>query len=164
MSAQLAWASFMVEVQAWTSSRSPVWSTTPGRGREACAHLTYLRKTTLSGNLANNPRLPDGGLLREFGWQRPLLERVAMVEVQVQLYSILREKLPPEARGRTLMRLDEKATLDELLQKLDIKRRVVISVNGKHEPDSSRPLRDNDEVKIFSSVSGGQLCLDALAC
>jgi len=77
------------------------------------------------------------------------------VEVRVQLYSILREKLPPEAKGRVILQLDEKATLAKMLEELDIKRRVVISVNGVYEPDWSRVLQDHDEVKVFSSVSGG---------
>ena len=78
-----------------------------------------------------------------------------MLEVHVQLYSILREKLPSSARGRTVLRLDDDATLAEVLETLDIHRRVVISVNGDYEPDRSRLLRDQDEVKVFSSVSGG---------
>jgi thiamine biosynthesis protein ThiS len=78
-----------------------------------------------------------------------------VIEVQVQLYSILREKLPAEARGRTVLRLEEPATLDDLLGALDIRRRVVISVNGEHETDNGRRLRDQDEVKVFSAVGGG---------
>jgi sulfur carrier protein ThiS len=78
-----------------------------------------------------------------------------VIEIHVRLYSILREKLPAEARGRTTLQLEEPVTLDDLLRRLDIERRVVISVNGKHEADRSRLLRDQDEVKVFSSVGGG---------
>ncbi|MFN2224446.1 MAG: MoaD/ThiS family protein [Candidatus Promineifilaceae bacterium] len=78
-----------------------------------------------------------------------------MISVHVQLYSILREKLPAEAQGRTTLRFEDGATLDDVLQRLAIGRRVVISVNGRHEPDGVRPLQDEDEVKIFSSVGGG---------
>ena len=77
------------------------------------------------------------------------------MQVHLQLYSILRDKLPPEAKGRAVLRLDEAATLADLLDELDIKRRVVISVNEAHETDKSRQLQDGDQVKIFSSVSGG---------
>ena len=73
----------------------------------------------------------------------------------MQLYSILREKLPPEAEGRAVLQMEEDATLAELLDELDISRRVVISVNGDHESDRSRRLQDGDEIKIFSSRSGG---------
>jgi thiamine biosynthesis protein ThiS len=77
------------------------------------------------------------------------------LEIHLQLYSILREKLPAEAKGRTILKLDEGATLTDLLKQLGIKRRVVISVNDVQESDRSVQLTDGDEVKIFSSVSGG---------
>jgi len=78
-----------------------------------------------------------------------------MLDIYLQLYSILREKLPPEAEGRAVLQMDDGVTLAELLDELDISRRVVISVNGDHESNRSRKLQDGDEVKIFSSISGG---------
>ena len=78
-----------------------------------------------------------------------------MVDINLQLYSILREKLPPEAEGRAVLQMGEGVTLADLLVELDISRRVVISVNGVHESDRSQRLQDGDEVKIFSSISGG---------
>jgi thiamine biosynthesis protein ThiS len=77
------------------------------------------------------------------------------LDINLQLYSILREKLPKDAKGRAVLQLDEGVTLADLLDELDINRRVVISVNGVHESDNTRQLKDGDEVKIFSSVSGG---------
>jgi thiamine biosynthesis protein ThiS len=78
-----------------------------------------------------------------------------MVEIHLQLYSILREKLPPESNGKVDIHLSEGAVLADLLEELGITRRVVISVNGDHESDMSRRLQEGDQVKIFSSVSGG---------
>ncbi|NIS79638.1 MAG: hypothetical protein GTO14_05385 [Anaerolineales bacterium] len=77
------------------------------------------------------------------------------MEIHLQLYSILREKLPSDAKGRAVLQLDEGTTLADLLEDLDIVRRVVISVNGVHITDKSHQLRDGDVVKIFSSISGG---------
>ena len=77
------------------------------------------------------------------------------MEVNLQLYSILREKLPPEAKGRAVIKMDNDATLADLLKELDITHRVVISVNDAHEVEMSRQLQDGDAVKIFSSISGG---------
>ncbi len=54
-----------------------------------------------------------------------------------------------------MLQLDEGATLADLLDELGIERKVVISVNDTHETNKSRQLQDGDEVKIFSSVSGG---------
>jgi len=77
------------------------------------------------------------------------------LKVHLQLYSILREKLPPEAKGKVVLQLEQGATIDSILQEFDIERRVVVSVNDKYEPDKSRQLRDGDKIKIFSSISGG---------
>ena len=77
------------------------------------------------------------------------------MEVRLQLYSILREKLPPEAKGKATLTLEEGTSLAGILAKFDIEHRVIISVNGIHETDYSRELHDGDEVKIFSSVGGG---------
>ena len=77
------------------------------------------------------------------------------LNIHLELYSILREKLPPEAKGKVFMQLEDGATIDSILKEFGIKRRVVVSVNGKYEPDKSRQLRDGDQIKIFSSISGG---------
>ena len=78
-----------------------------------------------------------------------------MLKIHLQLYSILREKLPPESNGQAVLQLKDGASLQDLLNKLDITRKIVISVNDAHESDMSRRLRDGDQVKIFSSISGG---------
>ena len=78
-----------------------------------------------------------------------------MLEIHLQLYSVLREKLPPESNGQAVSQLNDGASLKDLLDELDITRKVVISVNDEHESDMSRRLQDGDQVKIFSSVSGG---------
>jgi sulfur carrier protein ThiS len=77
------------------------------------------------------------------------------MEIEVQLYSILREKLPPEAKGKAVFQLNEEATLSDLLRELDITQRVVISINGFHSQDKSQQLVNGDQIKIFSSISGG---------
>jgi sulfur carrier protein ThiS len=81
------------------------------------------------------------------------------LEIYLQFYSILRERLPPEAKGRAVLQLDKGATLADILEMFNIHRRVVLSVNGAHESNTSRRLVDGDEVKIFSSISGGYLLL-----
>ena len=76
------------------------------------------------------------------------LQKEEILEIQLQLFSILREKLPPEKKGKTTLHLNEGTTVADLLRKLDINRRVAFSVNGNQESDG-------DAVKIFTSVGGG---------
>ena len=77
------------------------------------------------------------------------------MEIHLQLYSILREKLPAKSNGRAVLQVKDAASLADLLDELDIDRKVVVSVNGAHESDMSRRLQNGDQVKIFSSVGGG---------
>jgi sulfur carrier protein ThiS len=63
--------------------------------------------------------------------------------------------LPPKSKGQALVRLDDGASLQDLLDKLGIRQKVVISLNNALELDRSRQLQDGDRVKIFSSISGG---------
>lgn len=77
------------------------------------------------------------------------------MKIHLHLFSILREKLPPGAEGQTVLQVDEGTTLKDLLQKFDINRKVVISVNDVQETDHSRQLNDGDQVMVFSAVSGG---------
>lgn len=77
------------------------------------------------------------------------------MKVHVQLYSILREELPEEAKGKITLNFEETTTLGQVLEDLDISQRVVMSVNDVHESDRARELHDGDGIRIFSSVSGG---------
>ena len=77
------------------------------------------------------------------------------MKVNLQLYSILREKLPPEAKGRTVLELKADSSLEDLFQELGITRSVVVSVNGIHVREKEFLLKDGDTIKIFSSISGG---------
>jgi len=78
-----------------------------------------------------------------------------ILNIHLQLFSILRDKLPPELKGKTTMHLNEGATLKDLLRELEITHKVVISVNDIQETDHTRQLVDGERVKIFSSVGGG---------
>ena len=77
------------------------------------------------------------------------------IKINLQLYSILREKLPQDAKGQAVLQLNHGTSLQDLLEELEINRKVVISVNDDHESDLSRRLQDGDRVKIFSSIGGG---------
>jgi sulfur carrier protein ThiS len=83
------------------------------------------------------------------------LQTEATLDIHLQLYSILRERLPPEDKGRATLQLEAGSTLGDLLAALEITRSVVVSVNGDHITDKKQPLQDGDRVKIFSSTSGG---------
>jgi thiamine biosynthesis protein ThiS len=94
-------------------------------------------------------------LNRDYILPREYYPKEEILEIHLQLFSILRDILPPELKGRTVIQLNEGSTLKDLLTELDINRRVAISVNDLQERKRSYKLEDGDEVKIFTSVGGG---------
>ena len=75
--------------------------------------------------------------------------------IKVALFSVFREKLPREARGRTTLEMPEGSTLTDLLNKFDIKITAICSINNQLEYDLTTQLKDGDEVYIFRPIGGG---------
>jgi sulfur carrier protein ThiS len=79
------------------------------------------------------------------------------MQVQVHLFSLLREHLPPGGeRGRATVTLPEGTTVADLIAHLGITRRVRLAiVNGTQEENHQRRLQDGDHVKLFPTMVGG---------
>ena len=85
------------------------------------------------------------------------------MKVSVKLMASLRSRLPPDARGGTVvLDLDAGATVDTVLQRLGIAHGLVhvVMVNDEMETDRSRALADGDDVVILPPVAGGAGRLD----
>lgn len=78
-----------------------------------------------------------------------------MLRVNVILHSILREKLPPEARGRAALDLEEGACLKDVILRLDLPAELVCAVNEKVERDLDHPLQDGDLIRFLRPGAGG---------
>jgi sulfur carrier protein ThiS len=77
------------------------------------------------------------------------------VEVEVHLYSILRERLPSESKGIARVTMPEGATVADLLARFEIDQPVVVVVNGSRVRDRLEKLQTGDVVGIFTPVAGG---------
>jgi sulfur carrier protein ThiS len=77
------------------------------------------------------------------------------MKIHIVLHSILREKLPPLAHGKTVIELPEGSHLKDALTRLDIAVTVVCAVNGEIEKDLQRVLIEGDEVRCFRASGGG---------
>ena len=76
------------------------------------------------------------------------------MNVSVTLHGLLRDYLPKKAKGKTTLDLAEGATLNDILQALQINRTVNGTLNGV-EVDLSHVLKDGDEVQLFRPIAGG---------
>ena len=77
------------------------------------------------------------------------------MKVNIHLHGILRDKLPPETKGRAAIDLKNGTTVADLLDHLDLNRRVVVAVNEEEESDHAQILRDGDKVTVFTIIGGG---------
>lgn len=96
------------------------------------------------------------------------------MEIEVQLFSILRECLPTDTKaqghsqGKAIITLPEGATLADLITELGIDQYLgyppaelttkagwQFMVSGRFAPDVARVLQDGEQVRVFPPVSGG---------
>ena len=63
--------------------------------------------------------------------------------------------LPDSDKGKATLTLSIGSSIADLLNKLQIKRKVAVAVNGDEEKGLDHVLSDGDEVLVFTVISGG---------
>jgi hypothetical protein len=77
------------------------------------------------------------------------------VKVLVILHSYLREKLPPQTKGRAELEFSPGARVADVFSYLNLPPQVAWALNGKLERDTSLALSEGDEVRVFRQGAGG---------
>ena len=77
------------------------------------------------------------------------------MKINLELMGPLMDFLPDSDRGKAAMTLNDDSTIADMLNKLKIKQKVVVAVNGDEEKGLDHILSEGDEVLIFTVVSGG---------
>ena len=77
------------------------------------------------------------------------------MQIHVHLHGILREVLPPSAKGRTTLDFQNPTTIKHLLSQLGITRRVEVAINDNLISNLESQLQDGDQVAIFTIIGGG---------
>lgn len=77
------------------------------------------------------------------------------MQVHLILHGLLREKLPPDARGRAHLELPEGTTVQAVLDQLGVGPGNLVTVNGEIEPDGQRVLQEGDLLRCFRPAKGG---------
>jgi thiamine biosynthesis protein ThiS len=78
-----------------------------------------------------------------------------VLQVHVRLHGALRDKLPPEEKGRTIVTLPDGAQVTAMLKQLSLHRRITVAVNDEIVDDWNTTLQDGDRVEIFRPAAGG---------
>ena len=77
------------------------------------------------------------------------------MKINLELMGPLVDLLPDADKGKATLTLKKDSTIADLLDKLQIKRKVVVAVNGDEEKGLEHVLSEDDEVLVFTVVSGG---------
>jgi len=74
---------------------------------------------------------------------------------KVILHAILRDKLPPEARGKVDIVMPEDSTIGDVIVRLDLPPGCLCAVNEQIEKKFDTKLKDGDVLRFFRASSGG---------
>ena len=77
------------------------------------------------------------------------------MKINLELMGPLVDFLPDSEKCKATLTLNNDSTIADLLDKLQIKRKVVVAVNGDEEKGLDHVLSEDDEVLVFTVVSGG---------
>ncbi len=80
------------------------------------------------------------------------------MQINLKLFATLRKKLPPgSSMGKATLDLADNATINDLIQHLDIPLELaqMVLVNGEQTREFEQALTDGDQVSIFPPVAGG---------
>ena len=77
------------------------------------------------------------------------------MKINLELMGPLVDFLPDSDKGKISMTMNNDSTIADMLDTLQIKRKVVVAVNGDEEKGLDYVLSDGDEVLVFTVISGG---------
>jgi molybdopterin synthase sulfur carrier subunit len=80
------------------------------------------------------------------------------MKIELRLFASLRKRLPPGSpRGKCDLELAEGTTIGAVLERMGIPRDYaqMVLVNGEHDRDFERVLRDGEVLSVFPPVAGG---------
>lgn len=76
------------------------------------------------------------------------------LEVHLTLHGILRDHLPRQAKGRTVLTLPADATVADVLQQFKLNTTVSAAVRGA-QVARDYVLQDGDDLQLFRMLGGG---------
>jgi len=78
-----------------------------------------------------------------------------LIKVSVILHSFLKELLPPETGGRTILELQDEQDIASVISLLKIPPSAVAALNGSIAREHTVVLHDGDELRFLRPGAGG---------
>lgn len=78
-----------------------------------------------------------------------------MVRVRVRLHGALRDKLPPQSKGQTILDMPDGADVSAVLSQLSLRRHIQVAINGEIVENLETIVNDGDQVEVFRPAAGG---------
>lgn len=78
-----------------------------------------------------------------------------LIRVKVTLHSYLKDHLPPETDGQTILDLADGTTIADLSRQLELPEAIAVAVNENIERDRQRVIADGDHVRFLRPGVGG---------
>lgn len=78
-----------------------------------------------------------------------------MVRVRVRLHGALRDKLPPQSKGQTILDMPDGADVSAVLSQLSLRRHIQVAINGEIVENLATTVYDGDQVEVFRPAAGG---------
>ena len=78
-----------------------------------------------------------------------------LIKVSVILHSYLRELLPPETGGRTILELQDEQDVASVIELLNVPPAAVAALNGSIVRDHATVLHNGDELRFLRPGGGG---------
>lgn len=79
---------------------------------------------------------------------------IIILEIKLTLHGILRDYLPRQAKGKTILALPEGTSINDVIRQLNIRHTVSAAVGGM-QVENNYQLRDGDDLQMFRPIGGG---------
>ncbi len=77
------------------------------------------------------------------------------MQIHIHLHGALRDKLPPENKGRITLSVAEETAVSIILAQLSLRGHIQVAINQEIIENNKMILQDGDQVEVFRPAAGG---------
>ena len=77
------------------------------------------------------------------------------MKIHIHLHGALRDKLPPDAKGKATLEFEEGETVTAVISQLSLRGHIQIALNKELIENDDAIMHDGDTIEIFRPAAGG---------